>query len=320
MNNLISICIPTYNRDSLLKESLVKLISQIREFSIPIYISDNYSCDNTEKVVKELSNNYKYLFYHKNSKNIGLDRNFESVLRLPKTKYSWLLGDDDRIRTKSITQILESISNNNYDFVVLNGGFENKPFIRVKDIQTQIYKDRNLILSELGWHMTWMSSLIFNNKNIEKMYFSPHYDSLFSHIGAIFNFLSKKDHINVYWLNKPTFYPSSKAIFSWSSVIFKVFVKNWTDIILNLPKNYSHESKINCIKKHGLESGLFTLVGFLNLRSKNAFNFKSFREYRLYFDYITNIPSSILLFISIFPVKILYLISLAFKTILNKLK
>ena len=66
MNNLISICIPTYNRESLLKESLVKLISQIREFSIAIYISDNSSSDNTEEVVKELSNNYKYIFYHKN--------------------------------------------------------------------------------------------------------------------------------------------------------------------------------------------------------------------------------------------------------------
>jgi len=320
MNNLISICIPTYNRESLLKESLVKLISQIREFSIAIYISDNSSSDNTEEVVKELSNNYKYIFYHKNSKNIGLDRNFESVLRMSKTKYSWLLGDDDAIRTESITQILESISNNNYDFVVLNGGFENKPFVRVKDIQTQIYKDRNLILSELGWHMTWMSSLIFNKKSIEKMDFSPHYDSLFSHIGAIFNFLSKKDCINVYWLNKPVFYPTSKAIFSWSSMIFKVFGKNWTDIIINLPENYSKDSKINCIKKHGLESGLFTLVGFLNLRSKNAFNFKSFLEYRLYFYYITNTPTSILFFISIFPVKILYSFAFSLKYIQHKLK
>jgi abequosyltransferase len=309
MNELISICIPTYNRGSVLKATLASLIAQVRHHSVPIYISDNCSTDNTDMVVKELARDYEYIFYHKNAENIGLDRNFESVLRMSESRYAWLLGDDDGIRGGSLAQVLECVSSNHYDLIVLNGGFENKPYVRVSRTKSQSFKDINLILSELGWHMTWMSALIFSRESIEKMKFSPHYDTLFSHIGAIFHYLSERGRVDVYWLNQPIFYPTSKAVFSWGAVIFEVFGKNWTEIVMNLPNSYTSESKLNCIRRHGSETGLFSFLGFLNLRSKNAFSRKTFREYGVYLKIISNIPAAILYMIAIFPVNILSVLS-----------
>jgi abequosyltransferase len=52
---LLSICIPTYNREKYLKSAIESVLSQADEKNrnlIEICISDNCSKDNTEKLVK----------------------------------------------------------------------------------------------------------------------------------------------------------------------------------------------------------------------------------------------------------------------------
>lgn len=49
----LSICIPTYNRSEVLKESLMQLLKYEGD-DIEVVISDNCSPDNTEEVVRGL--------------------------------------------------------------------------------------------------------------------------------------------------------------------------------------------------------------------------------------------------------------------------
>ena len=94
-----SICIPTWNRANLLKETLKNLNNQIKSNpDFQVVISDNNSNDDTFNVVKEFyeSLNIKYIRW---DRNIGGSKNIVSVVNQADGRYCVLLGDDDVFRS-----------------------------------------------------------------------------------------------------------------------------------------------------------------------------------------------------------------------------
>ena len=61
-NNILGLCIITYNRENDLKNILDAFLDEAIKFNIPIYISDNNSTDNTEQIVKEFQKKYGIKF------------------------------------------------------------------------------------------------------------------------------------------------------------------------------------------------------------------------------------------------------------------
>ena len=80
-NNLLSICIPTYNRVEYLEKTIKSIVSQeeFKNGKVEIVISDNASTDATEDLCIKYSSNYKNFIYSRNPQNINND-NFPLVL------------------------------------------------------------------------------------------------------------------------------------------------------------------------------------------------------------------------------------------------
>ena len=117
--NLIGFCIPTYNRETELSECLRTVTREVLSYNFPIYVSDNDSKDNTQTVVSEYKKVYNNIEYNKNSTNLGLYLNILNVIKMAKTDYIWLLGDDDAVKENSIDIVTEKLKSG-YDFIVLN--------------------------------------------------------------------------------------------------------------------------------------------------------------------------------------------------------
>lgn len=77
----LSLCIPTYNRASYLRNSLETIVAQdeFKAGKVEIVISDNASTDNTEEIGKEYAKRYANVLYFRNEKNIVND-NFPLAL------------------------------------------------------------------------------------------------------------------------------------------------------------------------------------------------------------------------------------------------
>ena len=71
--NLISILIPTYNEEENISELIDQIIKNIdlKKFDYEIIVIDNYSEDNTAKIVKELIVKNKKIRLIINNKNYG---------------------------------------------------------------------------------------------------------------------------------------------------------------------------------------------------------------------------------------------------------
>ena len=120
---LLSLCIPTFNRCSLLDSFIKNVIEESKgiENEIEVCISDNASNDETEKTVKKLSKSSKITIkFRKNAINVGYDKNATISLGMASGKYCWLLGDDDEFSEGKLRSAVDLLKKNEPDYVFFN--------------------------------------------------------------------------------------------------------------------------------------------------------------------------------------------------------
>jgi len=317
-NPLLSIVIPTYNRADFLDCCLKVHIPLAKAHNIQIFVSDNASTDTTKEIVQKWMEEYPLIRYHCNDTNIGPDKNFERALKYPQTEYVWLLGDTYQIPSEGIDYVLNLISKNNkkYDVIVVNVGK------RVSGIPEQDYSDPNHLLSDLGWHMTCLSSLIYNSRLINHSDFSRYHNTNFIQLGIIFEYIAGKDFL-IHWID----FISIQGIHiegilkkSWQNQAFEVWTKRWSNIIFSLPPSYTLETKLKCIKDHGKKSGIFKIKYLLYFRAFNVLNYKTYRQYSNLFPLTIKYPKLIILLIALLPRAPLLLLHKIYRAIKRRIR
>lgn len=117
----LSICIPTYNRSTNLRELLKTIYGQLELYAlfdkIEVVVSDNCSPDDTREVVAEFFD--RGLKYSRNETNIGPDANFLKLFELARGEYIWLPGDDDLYHHDTLDYIVKMIELHRFDYFFL---------------------------------------------------------------------------------------------------------------------------------------------------------------------------------------------------------
>lgn len=269
---------------------------------IPILISDNASTDDTEVVVTQAKVRYPQIFLHRNVQNIGMDGNFEVALRLARTQYVWLLGDDDRIHRDALEAVLARLSATPCDLLLLNGGSTYVDQGRVIGLPSKTYHDPVVFLHELGWHVTWISGLVISTRLVDSMDFNKYIGSYFSHFGSLFDALAKQSVVRVQWYDASCYYPSSEAKFSWASHVLEIFAEKWTQVVLSLPERYPLLVKQECMQAHSRHTHLFSVMGLLNLRAQGAITRTKIKKCRKSLILTTDINPQLALLIASLPI------------------
>lgn len=253
MNKNLSICIPTYNRAKFLDENLEKLIPLCKKYSISINISDNNSPDNTLDVVNKHKKKYKFLFYKKLEKNLGIDLNMDSVIEISDSKFSWLFSDDDIIDDDSIEIILDIINIDNPDFILLNH--------REKDLETrELITERYLntdnnnqiinhvtLLEKYAHQMTLLSACVVKTKDWKKISFSSYKAKFYFHIHNIFYNLNSNS--TIVFVGRPLFTKFNGNYWQFEKKeLDAVLHFHYPTTINDLSDNFRIQSKLIAIK------------------------------------------------------------------------
>lgn len=111
--NELTIAIPTYNR----KDDIIRLLKGIEQLDYQrlkeIIISDNHSSYNIESVLKE-NFSVDFLRYCRiiiNPVNIGGPGNIKNQLLYCRSKWLWMIGDDDEVLPEALDIIFNDINN-----------------------------------------------------------------------------------------------------------------------------------------------------------------------------------------------------------------
>lgn len=152
----ISICIPTYNRAPILARCLEHLLTFSR-INFEIIVGDNASTDETEKIVQSFSNKFPVFTYHRHSENIGFARNMDSVLRMARGKYIYILSDDDMVFENALVQ-MKAILDITPTVVCISGKYLSSAQTKIGMDQT--YDDVKVLLFKQGDYVNLVENFL----------------------------------------------------------------------------------------------------------------------------------------------------------------
>lgn len=120
MNDLVSVIIPTYNRNKLLKRSITSVLNQSYD-NIEVIVVDDYEKNNAQSVIEEISDDR--VCYVKNPRKGGnAARNFG--VSVSKGNFITFLDDDDEYISEKIElqMSLYTKLSNNIQYPIIYGG------------------------------------------------------------------------------------------------------------------------------------------------------------------------------------------------------
>jgi glycosyltransferase involved in cell wall biosynthesis len=145
-NQLITICIPTFNRAILVKELIEDLIESKVNDIADILIIDDGSTDNTLEQI-QCFQSHKNIQVLANLTNLGVAKTFMRCFDECNTEYLIMMTDDDLFFKDGLTKVLEDIELHHPDFIATTFN------------TSQNYKSRNYKkISELGFLDIWVAA------------------------------------------------------------------------------------------------------------------------------------------------------------------
>jgi hypothetical protein len=118
---LLSICIPTFNRERLLGECLRVVLPEADELGLPVIVYDNASGEGTTELLDNLRNEFPNLETWRQDQNVGFDLNHLALIGKVRTRYAWLLGDDDIIEPGALKAVRDLLARDDaLELVLLN--------------------------------------------------------------------------------------------------------------------------------------------------------------------------------------------------------
>jgi glycosyltransferase involved in cell wall biosynthesis len=103
--DVVSILIPTYNREKIILETLNCAVNQTYK-NTEIIVVDNKSTDNSFEIIKEFAKSHPNVREYQNEENIGPVRNWRKCLNYATGEYAKILWSDDLIASDFIEKTL----------------------------------------------------------------------------------------------------------------------------------------------------------------------------------------------------------------------
>jgi glycosyltransferase involved in cell wall biosynthesis len=201
---ILTLAIPTFNRESYLSELLNQIGSDLicgSIIGVEILVVNNASTDRTDSLVLGMSAEIPSLRYIKNSSNIGGDRNFMNCVSLARGEYVWLFGDDEIYLPGAIKSVLSAL--------------ESKPALLIVEsefcerIEATSYWDllRKVLPVDpiFQVHHTLITKNIFPKSSFDFEFAISMVDSNFSHIYGLMSHLSNPGKVTVFSKWEPAF-------------------------------------------------------------------------------------------------------------------
>lgn len=271
MKKLLSICIPTFNREELLNQSLKILQSEIKNLEnyVDVYVADNHSSDNTVEVVQSYNESGFKINFTKHEKNIGTELNFLSLYKKVNTKYFWLLSDDDFLLPNSLKNIIEVLLSKDLGVVYVNQNWYDStiPSINAIPLATIEYKDPVEFIKKINYWVTFISGNIINKSIIEdkvdaSLYNGTMLNYLNWYFSAIFSGLPNTVICNSYLV--------CKSGNTGGYRLFEVFGKNFNMIMEDMIALKKIDRRVKDIINNHLLNDFFPY--FIGIRSKMFLN------------------------------------------------
>ncbi|MEQ1534309.1 MAG: glycosyltransferase family 2 protein [Burkholderiaceae bacterium] len=269
----LSICMATYNRGLFIGETLDSILVQMVP-GIEIVIVDGASPDNTQEVMADYLLLHPEIRYFRESKNSGVDADFDKAVGYARGDYCWLMTDDDLLRPGAIATVLSTLGGED-DLIIVNGEVRNVELTTVFERKRlpfdfdRVYRsvDSESFFSDTAGYLSFIGCVVIRRACWLARNRVVYYGSLFIHVGVIFQ---NPPIANVRVIAEPLIvirYGNAM----WTSRSFEIWVFKWPKLIWSF-SGFSDLTKRKICRNepwrsvkalfHNRALGAYTLVEF----------------------------------------------------------
>lgn len=283
---LLSIVIPTYNRCKYLDFLLSRLHEVSLCYDLQIIVCNNGSTDETNDIINHWNVLFNDFIIVNHSRNMGYDYNLASGYKKATSEYVWILGDSYLFDIDSFHLIIRDLTK--YPAALL--------LCTRKDIsyKSQLIKNSNTLLNELGWVLTNLSGSIIRTEYINNNVLKRYMNTWFIHFGLLFESLAYVEDFNVYYNSDIYIYRNTQIhvvndlskCADWRNTPITVFGKQWFFTVMSLPNTYSRGSKLKCLKDHARYTGIFNISTLAKQLYKGNIKRGDYFDNRLFIPFV----------------------------------
>lgn len=188
----LSVCIATYQRGAFIGETLDSILRQAAA-GVELIVVDGASSDDTPRLITEAASRHPELRYHRESKNSGVDRDYDKAVGYATGDYCWLMTDDDLLLPGAVGRVLEAIESGP-DLVVANSEVWNVDFTEkletprlavAADTEYDATRKEQFFVSTANY-LSFIGSVVVKRELWRERDRVSYYGSLFVHVGVIF--------------------------------------------------------------------------------------------------------------------------------------
>lgn len=195
----ISFCMPTYNYGRYIRAALESIQSQGDE-NMEVIVLDGGSSDNTEEVVRGISENWPALRYVRQTTRGGIDADLARSVELATGEYCWLLSADDALERGAIRRVMPELDGR-FDILLCNRTWCDADLLPVKteswltnstvDFTVDLSKDEQLLhyfreAKSLGALFSFMSCIVFRRAAWMRLEGDTVRIPCYTHVGRLF--------------------------------------------------------------------------------------------------------------------------------------
>jgi len=171
---LVSVCVPMYNGEEYIRETLDSIVSQTYS-NIEVVVVDDGSNDNSIKIVEEYSNKDSRIKLYRNEKNLGLVGNWERCIEKANGDWIKFLFQDDVMQSRCVEKMLIACIKHDVKFALCarNFKFEENANHKTKETFTyELTKPEN-VFSRKSYYTPYETSQLISTHLIENVLGEP---------------------------------------------------------------------------------------------------------------------------------------------------
>lgn len=235
----LSICITTLNRAEFIGATLESILAQATK-DCEVIVLDAGSSDDTERVVSEYARRFGCLTYIQQGTNNGIDRDYDSAVKLASGEYCWFMTDDDPLKPGAVSAVLSAL-NRHPSVVIMNVELRDVTLRRVVqprwlDVASDcVYEpeEGDRLFVDLGERLWYIGGFIIRRSIWLDRERDPYLGSWFVYVGVIFQrrlpgatIVISRPFITFRLGNTHTFSPRLFEIiwFAWPSLVWSLAV------------------------------------------------------------------------------------------------
>lgn len=240
----LSICIATFKRGDFIAETLQCLCDQLQPV-VEIVVLDGASPDNTEAVVGEFARNWPQLRYYRETKNSGIDADYDKVVSYAGGEYVWLMTDDDLLVEGAVSRVLRLLETESPDVLVVDSEVRDRTMDQLlqrrrfefEGMRTYSESDCDQLLADGGDVLSFIGGTIIRRSEWLARDRKSYYGTLFVHVGVLLQKPIKKAILLGESLIQIRF---GNAM--WSARGFEIWMFKWPQLIWSF-EGYSDAAK-----------------------------------------------------------------------------